>query len=313
MKKEIKIYEVAPRDGLQNEKAVISAEDKIEFINLLGETGLTAIEATSFVRPGVIPALSDSEDVFAGIKKSKAVSYPVLVPNQKGYENAMQAGAREIAVFTAASNTFTRKNINSTIEESLQRFGSFLPAALNNGIRVRGYISTVIECPYEGMIKPSAVHEVCQKLFDLGVYEISLGETIGTAVPDEVAGLLDQLLKEFPAEKLAGHFHDTHGTALANVFRALEYGIRTFDSSAGGLGGCPYASGASGNLATEDLLYALERSGFTTGVNAAKVAEASAFIEAKIGRSLTSKAYQAWKSKKAAAEDVQPGLQMDSL
>ncbi len=290
------IYEVGPRDGLQNEHRVVPAEAKIRFVEKLIDAGLPKIEVTSFVRSGVIPQLSDASEVFAGVEKKPGRVYAALVPNRKGMENGLKADLREAAIFTAASDAFTQKNINCTVDESIERFRDVFAAAEGRDVRVRGYVSTVVECPYAGPIAPERVAEVCKRLLDLGVYEISLGETIGVAVPDEVARLLDAVLKVVPAEKLAGHFHDTRGTALANVSRSLEYGLRTFDSSAGGLGGCPYAPGASGNLATEDLVYMLHRSGYETGVDIKKLVDASGYMREQLNRVPSSRVYQAMMS-----------------
>lgn len=289
----IKVVEVSPRDGLQNEKAVITTEDKAAFIQELSKTGLKTIEATSFVRPGVIPALSDAKELWPLLPKNTDIRFTALVPNKKGMLAAMEAGVKEVAVFTATSESFCKKNINCTIDESIERFKRVFELARENNITVRGYISTVTDCPYEGRTSAEKCAELAEILLENGAYEISLGETIGTAVPADIRRLLDTILKTIPAQKLAGHFHDTRGTALANVFAAIESGLTTFDASAGGLGGCPYAKGASGNLATEDLIYSLERSGYETGVSLAKVAEASAFIESKIQRPLVSRVYQA--------------------
>ncbi|MCB1172402.1 MAG: hydroxymethylglutaryl-CoA lyase [Leptospiraceae bacterium] len=297
----ITIYEVGPRDGLQNESASIASADKIEYINRLSTSGLTRIEATSFVRAGIIPQLADAGAVMAGIKRNPAIRYAALVPNVKGLEHALAHETDEICVFTAASDAFSQKNTNATIAESLQRIRAIRRALTETGQQrpIRGYVSTVIECPYSGQVSAEQVLEVCKQLLDLGIYQISLGETIGTAVPDEVARLLDLLCKHIPAEKLAGHFHDTRGTALANVMRSLEYGLRSFDSSSAGLGGCPYAPGAAGNLATEDLVYALHRSGYQTGVDLNALHAASRFIMDRIGRPAASRVYQALQKRTA--------------
>ncbi|MBI3396703.1 MAG: hydroxymethylglutaryl-CoA lyase [Spirochaetia bacterium] len=297
----VSIFEVGPRDGLQNESAVVTSADKAAFIELLADAGLTRIEASSFVRPGVIPQLSDAEQVFAALNRRPGVTYAALVPNVKGLEGAIKAGVKEVAVFTAASESFTKKNINCTIDESFQRFADVMPRAREAGIRVRGYVSTVVECPYEGRVEPEAVRSVCARLRDGGVYEISLGETIGTAVPDDIERLLDVLLKEFEPSFLAGHYHDTRGTAVANVMKSVEMGLRTFDSSAGGMGGCPYAPGAAGNAATEDVVYALERSGWSTGVDLDKLTLATQFISKALGRIPASKVFSAHLAKKEAA------------
>ncbi|MCB1308875.1 MAG: hydroxymethylglutaryl-CoA lyase [Leptospiraceae bacterium] len=289
--KSVTLYEVGPRDGLQNEKQAVPPEVKIEYINRLARTGLRFIEATSFVKPGAIPQLQDAAEVMSGIERPDSVNFVALVPNQRGMQAAIDAGLRTIAVFTAASDAFTQKNINCTVAESLARFADVFALAREHSIRVRAYVSTVVECPYAGRIDPGAVLQVSQKLLDMGAYEISLGETIGVAVPDDIARLLDALLSDIPADKLAGHYHDTRGTALANVMRSLEYGLRTFDASSAGLGGCPYAPGAAGNVATEDLVYALERSGYETGVNLVALAEASRYILENMQRASVSRVY----------------------
>lgn len=289
--KNVTLYEVGPRDGLQNEKRAVPPEVKIEYINRLARTGLRFIEATSFVKPGAIPQLQDAAEVMSGIERPDSVNFVALVPNQRGMQAAIDAGLRTIAVFTAASDAFTQKNINCTVDESLARFADVFALAREHKMRVRAYVSTVVECPYAGRIDPGAVRQVSLKLLDMGAYEISLGETIGVAVPDDIARLLDALLSDIPADKLAGHYHDTRGTALANVMRSLEYGLRTFDASSAGLGGCPYAPGAAGNVATEDLVYALERSGYETGVNLVALAEASRYILENMQRASVSRVY----------------------
>lgn len=296
MKEKIKITEVGPRDGLQNESKVISTEDKSRFINLLIDAGLKNIEATSFVKADKIPQLSDATELSKQINFQNAeIAYSALTPNLKGYEVAMQSGFKEVAIFGAASESFTKKNINRTIEESLSGFKELTDKAQKDGIKVRGYISTVVACPYEGKILPEVVNSVVLRMQDLGVYEISLGETIGVAVPSEVELLLNILLKKNNASFFASHFHDTYGMAIANVSKSLEMGLRSFDSSAGGLGGCPYAKGASGNLATEDLVYFLDRSNFETGVNLDLLVKASQFMELKLNKPLLSKTYLARK------------------
>ncbi len=291
----VRIVEVGPRDGLQNEKALIPTEQKIQFINLLAEAGLPVVEATSFVSPRAIPQLSDASAVMAGITRLPATSYPVLVPNLKGLERALAAGVRAVAVFTAASESFTRHNINATIAESLTNFRPVVALAQQEGIPVRGYISTVFGCPYEGAVAPRQVLAVAQALLEMGIEELSLGDTIGVATPNQVVDVLSLLLTDgaIPVERLAVHFHDTRGTALANVLMALQMGISIVDSSAGGLGGCPYAPGAAGNLATEDLLYMLHGMGITTGVDLEKVVAATSFIAPLLGHAPTSKYYQA--------------------
>lgn len=291
----VRIVEVGPRDGLQNEKAQVPTEQKIQFIQMLAEAGLPVVEATSFVSPRAIPQLSDASAVMSGLTRLPTASYPVLVPNLKGMERALAAGVRSIAVFTAASESFTRHNINATITESLANFRPVVALARQEGIPVRGYISTVFGCPYQGAVDPRQVLVVAQSLLEMGVAELSLGDTIGVATPNQVVEVLDLLLTEggIAVEQLAVHFHDTRGTALANVLMALQMGISCVDSSAGGLGGCPYAPGAAGNLATEDLLYMLHGMGISTGVDLEKVVAATRFIAPLLGHAPTSKYYQA--------------------
>jgi hydroxymethylglutaryl-CoA lyase len=291
--KRVTVVEVGPRDGLQNERALITTEIKVRFIDALSEAGLPVVEATSFVSPKSIPQLSDAEDVLRTIRRKPGVRYPVLVPNERGFERALAAGAREIAVFTAASETFNRHNINAGITESIDRFKPVVALAKQHGLRVRGYVSTSFGCPYEGAVKPAAVNSVMARLLELGIDEISIGDTIGVATPSQVAEVCDLLLQTIDAGRLALHFHDTRGTALANVVAGLQSGVAIFDSSAGGLGGCPYAPGAAGNLATEDLIYMLDGMGIETGVSLAAVVSASALIAAHLDHPLTSKYYQA--------------------
>lgn len=286
----VKIVEVGPRDGLQNEKEIIPTEDKIQFINLLSESGLRVIEAGSFVHPKRVPQLADAAEVYQKIKKKPGVSYPMLVPNQKGLDRALEIGVREIAVFTAASETFNKKNINRTIAESLDDIRQLIRQSLPRGLHVRGYVSTCFVCPYEGKMVPERVTPIVEKLFDLGVEEVSIGDTIGAAVPEDVEKLMSLLFKKSPREKLAVHFHDTQGRALANILKSLELGIGIVDSSAGGLGGCPYAPGASGNVATEDVLERLHQIGVKTGVDLEKIVEASRFMSSVLKRALPSQA-----------------------
>lgn len=294
----VRIVEVGPRDGLQNEQAHVPTEQKIQFINMLSAAGLPVVEATSFVSPRAIPQLSDASAVMAGIERLPSVQYPVLVPNLKGMERALAAGVRSVAVFTAASEGFTRHNINATIAESLVNFRPVIELANREGVAVRGYISTVFGCPYEGAVPPQNVLHVAQALLEMGTSELSLGDTIGVATPDQVVDVLSLLIETggIPVEQLAVHFHDTRGTALANVLMALQMGISIIDSSAGGLGGCPYAPGAAGNLATEDLLYMLHGMGIHTGVDLDKVVAATRFITPFLGHSPTSKYFQAAES-----------------
>ncbi len=291
----VRVVEVGPRDGLQNEKALIPTEQKIQFIAMLAEAGLPVVEATSFVSPRAIPQLSDADAVMAGLTRLPTTSYPVLVPNLKGMERALAAGVQAIAVFTAASESFTHHNINATIAQSLANFRPVVALAQQEGIPVRGYISTVFGCPYEGAVEPKRVLYVAQALLEMGVDELSLGDTIGVATPNQVVDVLGLLLTvgAIPVEQLAVHFHDTRGTALANVLMALQLGVSIVDSSAGGLGGCPYAPGAAGNLATEDLLYMLHGMGIRTGVKLEKVVAATRFIAPLLGHAPTSKYYQA--------------------
>ncbi|MDZ4727052.1 MAG: hydroxymethylglutaryl-CoA lyase [Leptospira sp.] len=301
----VKITEVGPRDGLQNEKTIISTNDKFEFIKLLAKTGIKHIEATSFVKKEWVPQMGDAEELAKLIFENKSltndIQYSCLTPNNKGYESALTSGFKEVAIFTATSESFTKKNINRTVKESIEGFKEIFSRAKSDGIKVRGYISTVIACPYEGKIDPKKTLDIAKQLLDYGAYEISLGETIGVAVPSEIESLLNCLLKEIPASLFAGHFHDTYGMAIANVKQALDMGLRSFDSSAGGLGGCPYAKGASGNLATDDLVYFLERAGFSTGINLDLLIDASSFMQSRLGRSLTSRTFIAREKSNASS------------
>lgn len=289
----ITIKEVGPRDGLQNEKIFIPTEDKIAWINKLSKSGLSSIEVTSFVNPKWIPALADASVVMAGIKREPGITYSALVPNRQGLERAFAANIDEAAVFMSASETHNLKNINKTIVDTLPVLKEIVQDANAAGKKTRGYVSTVFGCPYEGVVDTEAVVRVSESLFDMGIDELSLGDTIGVANPRQVQEVLDVLLKRFPVDKLAMHFHDTRGTALANILASLDMGITVFDSSAGGLGGCPYAPGASGNAATDDLLYMLHGMGIHTGVDEEKILVASAFIQEKIGYALPSKNLQA--------------------
>jgi hydroxymethylglutaryl-CoA lyase len=291
----VRVVEVGPRDGLQNEKAQVPTEQKIQFITMLADAGLPVVEATSFVSPRAIPQLSDASEVMARLRRIPTTEYPVLVPNLKGMERALAAGVRSVAVFTAASESFTRHNINASIAESLENFRPVVALARQEHVTVRGYISTVFGCPYEGSVAPEKVLAVAQALLEMGINELSLGDTIGVATPNQVVDVVGLLLDkgDIPAGSLAVHFHDTRGTALANVLMALQLGISIVDASAGGLGGCPYAPGAAGNLATEDLLYMLHGMGISTGVNLEKVVAATRFIAPLLGHAPTSKYYQA--------------------
>jgi hydroxymethylglutaryl-CoA lyase len=280
----VTVYEVGPRDGLQNEAETLSLEVRADFVDRLTEAGLPAIEVGSFVSPKAVPQLADTEELYRRIHPASGVRYPALVPNEKGLDRALRAGVREIAVFTAASETFNRKNINAGVDESIERFRPVIARAKEEKLRVRAYVSTAFGCPYEGDVAPEAVREVVHKLLDLSVDEISIGDTIGVATPSDVYDVIEALYESGVTRGvLALHFHDTRGTALANVFAGLQCGVTTYDASAGGLGGCPYAPGASGNLATEDLLYLLEGLGIQTGVTLARVVEASRLLAQSLG------------------------------
>jgi len=298
--KRVRIVEVGPRDGLQNEPQSVATAVKVELIERLADAGLPAVEATAFVSPKWVPQMADHSEVLKRLRRKPGVSYPVLVPNMKGFEAAVEAGAEEIAVFGAASETFSRKNINASIAESLERFAPVCEAARAKGIRVRGYISCVVGCPYEGAVKPEAVAEVAKRLDAMGCYEISLGDTIGVGTPGKVKRMLETVARAVPVERLAVHLHDTYGQALANLYAALELGVATADSSVAGLGGCPYAKGASGNVATEDVVYLLDGLGVETGVELAKVYDAGRFICDALGREPASKVAKALASKRAA-------------
>ncbi|XP_078279299.1 hydroxymethylglutaryl-CoA lyase, mitochondrial isoform X1 [Rhinoraja longicauda] len=292
--KQVKIVEVGPRDGLQNEKVIVPADVKIQLINLLSEAGLSVVEATSFVSPKWVPQMADQQQVMQGIRKYPNVSYPVLTPNLKGFESALKAGATEVAIFGAASEMFSKRNINCSIDESLQRFEEVMKAAKDTNIQVRGYVSCVVGCPYEGNISPTKVAEVAKKLYSMGCYEISLGDTIGVGTPGSMHKMLSAVIKEVPISALAVHCHDTYGQALVNIFTALQMGISTVDSSVAGLGGCPYATNASGNVATEDVVYMLNGLGIHTGVDLQKLMEAGAFICKALKRKTSSKVAQAF-------------------
>lgn len=280
----VRVVEVGPRDGLQNEAAVVPAAVKIEFIERLAAAGLPAIETTSFVSPRRIPQLADAAEVYRGIARRPGVAYPVLVPNQQGLERAMEVGVEEIAVFTAASETFNQKNINTSIAGSLERIAALAGPALARGVRMRGYISCVLGCPYEGEVAGDKVVEVAQALFELGCYEVSLGDTIGMGTPLAARRLVRAVAGECGLEKLAVHFHDTRGQALANIFACLEAGVAVVDASVAGLGGCPYAKGATGNVATEDLVYLLHGLGIETGIDLRALVAAGHFICAQLDR-----------------------------
>jgi hydroxymethylglutaryl-CoA lyase len=289
----VKIVEVGPRDGLQNEKVMIPTEAKVEFITALGDAGLRTIEAGAFVSPKWVPQMADSAEVYRDIPKDPGVDYPVLVPNARGLDRAIEAGVRSIAIFTAASESFNKRNIDMTIDESFENFAMVVPRARAEGMRVRGYVSCSFGCPYEGAVAPEKVLEVTARLLDLGCYEVSVGDTIGVGTPLQVQGVIGLLAQVVPPSRLAMHFHDTRGTALANSLAALEMGITTFDASAGGLGGCPYAPGASGNMATEDLVYMLDGMAVQTGVDLGRLVAASQIIAPYLDHPLPGRYLQA--------------------
>jgi hydroxymethylglutaryl-CoA lyase len=280
----VKIVEVGPRDGLQNEQQVVPTATKIELIERLADAGLRVIEATSFVSPKWVPQMADNAAVIQGIKRHPAAVYPVLTPNLQGFDAALQAGATEVAIFGAASESFSRKNINCSIVESLKRFEPILSAASALEIPVRGYVSCVVGCPYEGDIAPEQAASVTKSLFDMGCYEVSLGDTIGVGNPASIQRLIAACARAVPIERLAGHYHDTYGMAIVNIYASLQMGMAIFDSSVAGLGGCPYARGASGNVATEDVVYLLHGLGIETGIDLAKLAAIGDWISSAINR-----------------------------
>jgi hydroxymethylglutaryl-CoA lyase len=289
MKEYVRIVEVGPRDGLQNEKSLVPTVTKIELIERLGATGLRSIEATSFVSPKWVPQMADAAEVYAGIVRRPGVAYPVLVPNEAGYERARAVGVEEIAVFGAASEAFSRRNINASIEESLARFEPVLARAAADSVKVRGYVSTVLGCPYQGEVPLADVVRVATRLHVMGCYEISLGDTIGAGTPRAARAMLRAVAAEIPMPALAVHFHDTRGQALANVLACLEEGVRVVDASVSGAGGCPYARGASGNVASEDVAFMLEGLGFDTGIDLAALIDTGRWLSAQLGRSNGSK------------------------
>ena len=291
--RKITIVEVGPRDGLQNESAAVSTADKIAFVNRLSAAHLPVIEVSAFVSPKWVPQMADAADVFAGISREPGIRYTALVPNLAGLERALVARVNEVAIFAASTETFSRRNINQTIGESLTTYKLVCDRAQAAGLRVRGYLSTAFGCPYEGEVAPERVADLVRRLLDLGVFEVAVSDTIGIAHPGQVPAVLDAVLARTPASHIALHFHDTRGTALANVLAALPYRIATFDASAGGLGGCPYAPGAAGNLATDDLVYMLNGLGADTGVSLPKLSEASAFIASRVDHRLPSRYAQA--------------------
>jgi hydroxymethylglutaryl-CoA lyase len=296
----VKIVEVGPRDGLQNESQPVPTAVKIELIDRLGEAGLPVIEATAFVSPKWVPQMADAPDVMAGIKRKPGVSYPVLVPNRKGLDAAIAAGADEVVVFGAATESFSRRNTNCSIAEGLARFSEVCDEAVARGLRVRGDISVCLGCPYEGAVAPEAVMRVARELDAMGCYEITIADTIGTGTPGSTRRVIEAVAEHVAVERLAGHFHDTYGQAVANVYAALECGVSTFDSSVAGLGGCPYAKGATGNVATEDILYMLNGLGIETGVDIDKLLGAGDFISKVLGRPTNSRVARALLARAAA-------------
>jgi hydroxymethylglutaryl-CoA lyase len=295
----VRLVEVGPRDGLQNERTMVPTEVKVELIDRLADAGLPAIEATSFVSPKWVPQMADAADVMARIRRRPGVRYPVLTPNMKGFDAAAAAGADEVAVFVAATETFSRKNINCGIAESLERAQPIFAAAKSRGIRVRGYISCVLGCPYEGEVDPRAVVQIAAALFAAGAYEVSLGDTIGVGTAGKAAALFALVAERVPVAALAGHFHDTYGQALTNVYAAMETGVATFDCSVAGLGGCPYAKGATGNVASEDVVYLLNGLGIHTGVDLTTLRAAGRMISDFLGRPPASRVARALAAKDA--------------
>jgi len=297
----VRIVEVGPRDGLQNEKVMVPTSVKVEFISRLASAGLTHVEATSFVSPKWVPQMADHREVLSSITSlpHSSVTFPVLVPNLKGLEAALQCGAKEVAIFGAASESFSKKNINCNIEESLARFQPVLSSARELGVGVRGYVSCVVGCPYEGRVEPMVVAKVAKTMLDMGCYEISLGDTIGVGTPGTIRAMLEEVMKVVPLSQLAVHCHDTYGQALANILTALQMGVRVVDSSTAGLGGCPYAKGASGNVSTEDVVYMLHGMGIQTGTDLDKLVDAGKFISSHLNRETMSRVGRATQAKGA--------------
>ena len=294
----VRLVEVGPRDGLQNEPGQVPLEVKLELIERLADAGLPAVEATAFVSPKWVPQMADHAEVLERLRRKPGVAYPVLTPNLKGFEAACAAGAAEVAIFGAASEAFSRKNINCSIAESLARFRPVAEAAKASGVKVRGYVSCVIACPYEGDIEPSRVAQVAGELFDMGCYEVSLGDTIGVGTPGKTQAMIEACARRVPIAHLAGHYHDTYGQALANIYASLELGVATFDASVAGLGGCPYAAGASGNVATEDVVYMLHGLGISTGVDLERLVDTGQWICRFLGKEPASKAGRALAAKR---------------
>lgn len=298
--KKVRLVEVGPRDGLQNEKQHVPTATKIELIGRLADCGLTVIEATAFVSPKWVPQMADAAEVMQGIEKRDGVHYPVLVPNEKGLEAALAAGVEEVAVFAAASEAFSQKNINCSIRESLERFKPVLARAKEVGIKVRGYVSCALGCPYQGDVAATAVADVAWALFEMGCYEISLGDTIGIGTPGKTRSMIEAVARRVPIKKLAGHYHDTYGMAIANIYASLQAGVNVFDAAVGGLGGCPYAKGASGNVATEDVVWLLQGLGIDCGVDLDRLVDTAAWISSRLGRAPVSKVAQAILARRGA-------------
>jgi hydroxymethylglutaryl-CoA lyase len=294
----VKIVEVGPRDGLQNEPREVPTEVKLELIERLAAAGLTSVEATAFVSPKWVPQMADHTEVLERIRRKPGVSYPVLTPNLKGFEAARAAGATEVAIFGAASEAFSRRNINCSIAESLERFRPVAEAAKKGNVKVRGYVSCVLGCPYEGDVAPQRVADVAGELYDMGCYEVSLGDTIGIGTPGKTKAMLEACARRVPMDRLAGHYHDTYGQALANIYASLEVGVRSFDASVAGLGGCPYAAGASGNVATEDVIYMLHGLGIYTGIDLNQLVDTGQWICGLLGREPASKVSRAVTAKR---------------
>jgi len=294
----VKIVEVGPRDGLQNEPREVPTEVKLELIERLAAAGLTSVEATAFVSPKWVPQMADHTEVLERIRRKPGVSYPVLTPNLKGFEAARAAGATEVAIFGAASEAFSRRNINCSIAESLERFRPVAEAAKKGNVKVRGYVSCVLGCPYEGDVAPQRVADVAGELYDMGCYEVSLGDTIGVGTPGKTKAMLEACARRVPMDRLAGHYHDTYGQALANIYASLEVGVRSFDASVAGLGGCPYAAGASGNVATEDVIYMLHGLGIHTGIDLNQLVDTGQWICGLLGREPASKVSRAVTAKR---------------
>lgn len=299
--KKVRLVDVGPRDGLQNEPGVVPTEAKVELIHRLANAGLPSVEATSFVSPKWVPQMADHSEVMRTIRRKPGVSYPVLVPNMKGLESALAAGVDEIAGFAAATESFSQRNTNCSIEESMERFAPVCKTALASGMKVRGYISVVLECPFEGSVNPKVVADIAKRLMDMGCYEVSLGDTTGMGTPGETKLLMETLARDIPPAQLGGHFHDTYGQALANILASMEVGVSTFDASIAGLGGCPYSPGATGNVATEDVVYMLNGMGIETGISMDRLLDAAQYICDVLKRQTASRAGRALLAKRKRA------------